>query len=240
MDTPSEAKLILFPVPIGADDLHYSLPEANRELLDSCRTFIVEELRTARRFLKKAGYRHPIDDTTFFLLNEHTTPEETLHYLDPIARGENVGLLSEAGLPCVADPGMLVTRQAQQRGIAIVPLVGPSSLMMALMASGLNGQRFAFNGYLPVDRVQRAKAIRQYEQRVFKEGQTQLFIEAPYRNNQLLEALSDTLDGDTLVCVAVDLTLPTQQIVTATAARWKKLRTTVDLHKRNTVFLLGR
>lgn len=233
-------KLILFPVPIGADDIRYSLPDANAELLNTCRTFIVEELRTARRFLKKAGYRYAIDDTTFHVLNEHTSPQDTPHYLDPIAQGENVGLLSEAGLPCVADPGMMVTRQAQQRGITIVPLVGPSSLMLALMASGLNGQNFAFVGYIPVDKSERSRAIRMLEQRALHEGQTQLFIEAPYRNNQMLEALSECLHPDTLLCVACDLTLPTQQIATRTAAAWKKHRSEWNLHKRNTVFLIGR
>ncbi len=233
-------QLILFPVPIGADDLRYSLPDVNVELLNTCRTFIVEELRTARRFLKKAGYRYAIDDTTFYLLNEHTSPQDTLHYLDPTQHGENVGLLSEAGLPCVADPGMMVTRQAQQRGIAIVPLVGPSSLMLALMASGLNGQNFSFVGYVPVDKSERIRAIRQLEQRALHEDQTQIFIEAPYRNNQMLEALSETLRPDTLVCVACDLTLLTQQILTRTAASWKKYRSNLNLHKRNTVFLIGR
>lgn len=233
-------KLILFPVPIGADDIEFSLPAANRPLLDTCHTFIVEELRTARRFLKKAGYPHPIDDTVFFVLNEHTTEQDTVHYLDPVDRGENVGLLSEAGLPCVADPGMTVTRQAQLRGIEIVPLVGPSSLMMALMASGLDGQRFAFNGYLPVDRHERAQAIRNLETRAIRENQTQLFIEAPYRNNQMLEALSDTCIAETRICVACDITLPTQQILTRTAQQWRKEREKINLHKRNTVFLLGR
>lgn len=233
-------KLILFPVPIGAEDIHLSLPSANLALLNTCHTFVVEELRTARRFLKKVGYEHAIDDTTFFLLNEHTTIEETANYLDAIERGENVGLLSEAGLPCVADPGKIVTRQAQRRGIEIIPLVGPSSLMLALMASGLNGQNFAFNGYLPVDKHERVTAIRQLEARALKENQTQLFIEAPYRNNQMLEALSDTLKEETMICVAVDITLDTQQIRTLSARQWKKERAKINLHKRNTVFAIGR
>ena len=234
-----QGKLILFPVPIGADDLAYSLPAANTALLSTCRTFIVEELRTARRFLKKAGYPYPIDDTCFHLLNEHTTAEETAHYLDAIARGENVGLLSEAGLPCVADPGVMITRIAQRRGISIVPLVGPSSLMLALMASGFNGQNFAFVGYLPVDKNQRTSAIRRLEQRLHHEHQTQLFIEAPYRNNQMLEALSTILQPQTMVCVATDLTMPTQQILALPAGRWKNEREKINLHKRNTVFLIG-
>lgn len=235
----NKGKLILFPVPIGAEALTTSLPEGNHELLPTCRTFIVEELRTARRFLKKAGYPHAIDDTEFHLLNEHTTHGEIGGYLDAIDRGENVGLLSEAGLPCVADPGAMIVRVAQRRGIEVVPLVGPSSLMLALMASGLNGQRFAFNGYLPVDKSQRANAIRRLEERARRERQTQIFIEAPYRNNQLLEALSTVLQPNTSICVACDLTLPTQQIRTLTAKQWQKERAKVNLHKRNTVFLLG-
>ena len=232
-------KLILFPVPIGADDLAASLPASNLELLATCHTFIVEELRSARRFLKKAGYPYAIDDTVFLTLNEHTTHEEIGHYLDAIERGENIGLLSEAGLPCVADPGAMITKVAQRRGIEIVPLVGPSSLMLALMASGFNGQSFAFVGYLPVDKSKRAAAMRHLEERVKREHQTQLFIEAPYRNNQMLEALATTLNPQTMICVACDLTLPTQYIRTFTAARWQKERAKVDLHKRNTVFLIG-
>ena len=234
-----KGRLILFPVPIGAEEIGMSLPAANLEMLASCHTFIVEELRTARRFLKKAGYPYPIDDTVFLELNEHTTHEEIGHYLDAIERGENIGLLSEAGLPCVADPGAMITNVAQRRGIEIVPLVGPSSLMLALMASGFNGQNFAFNGYLPVDKSKRAAAIRHLEERVKREHQTQLFIEAPYRNNQMLEALASTLNQQTMVCVACDLTLPTQYIRSLTAAKWQKERTKVDLHKRNTVFLIG-
>ena len=233
-----QGKLILFPVPIGAG-IDSSLPAANAGLLASCRTFIVEELRSDRRFLKAAGYPYPIDDTTFHLLNEHTSPAEIGGYLDAVERGENVGLLSEAGLPCVADPGAMITRIAQRRGIAVVPLVGPSSLMLALMASGFNGQQFAFCGYLPVDRSARATAIRRLEETLRRQHQTQIFIEAPYRNNQMLESLAATLDPRTLVCVACDLTLPTEYVRTLPAARWKTERAKVDLHKRNTVFLIG-
>ena len=232
-------KLILFPVPIGADDLACSLPPQNAALLASCRTFIVEELRSARRFLKKAAYPYPIDNTVFLELNEHTSHEAIGGYLDAIERGENIGLLSEAGLPCVADPGAMITKVAQRRGIEVVPLVGPSSLMLALMASGFNGQNFAFVGYLPVDKSKRSAAIRHLEERLRREHQTQLFIEAPYRNNQLLEALCTTLNPQTMICVACDLTLPTQQIRSLTSGKWKTERAKIDLHKRNTVFLIG-
>ncbi len=232
-------RLILFPVPIGAEDIASSLPALNMELLASCHTFIVEELRTARRFLKKVGYPYAIDDTVFFELNEHTSPEDIGNYLDAIERGENIGLLSEAGLPCVADPGAMITRVAQRRGIEVVPLVGPSSLMLALMASGFNGQSFAFNGYLPVDKSKRAATIRHLEERLHREHQTQIFIEAPYRNNQMLEALSTVLQPNTMICVACDLTLPTQYIRSLSAAKWQKECEKVNLHKRNTVFLIG-
>lgn len=235
----NRGRLILFPVPIGAEDLDTSLPRSNAALLASCHTFIVEELRTARRFLKRVGYPHAIDDTRFFELNEHTLPEDIGNYLDAIENGDNIGLLSEAGLPCVADPGAMITRLAQQRGIEVVPLVGPSSLMLALMASGLNGQGFAFNGYLPVDKAKRTAALHRLEERARREHQTQLFIEAPYRNNQMLEALASSLNPHTMVCVACDLTLPTQYIRTLSAGRWKNERGQIDLHKRNTVFLIG-
>lgn len=245
-----KGRLILFPVPIGdydrkdaaeggGCDLDLSLPAANLGLLASCRTFIVEELRSARRFLKRAGYPHPLEETEFLELNEHTTHDHVGHYLDAIEQGCNIGLLSEAGLPCVADPGAMITRVAQRRGIEVVPLVGPSSLMLALMASGMNGQRFAFKGYLPVDRQARAAAIRRLEEQVHRSHETQLFIEAPYRNNQMLEALASVLQPQTLVCVATDITMPSQYIRTLTAAQWKKEREKVDLHKRNTVFLIG-
>ncbi len=234
-----KGRLILFPVPIGADDIGISLPANNMELLATCRTFIVEELRSARRFLKRAGYPYPIDDTVFLELNEHTTHDAVGHYLDAIERGENIGLLSEAGLPCVADPGAMITRVAQRRGIEVVPLVGPSSLMLALMASGFNGQSFAFAGYLPVDKSKRAAAIRHLEERLHREHQTQIFIEAPYRNNQMLETLSTVLQPQTMICVACDLTMPTQQIRSLSAAKWQKEREKWNLHKRNTVFLIG-
>ena len=232
----SKGKLILFPVTIGGD-IDLSLPTGNRELLESCHTFIVEEIRTARRFLKSAGYSHAIDDTEFLVLNEHTDPRTIGDYLNSVTKGENVGLLSEAGLPCIADPGALVTRMAQQKGIELVPLVGPSSLMMTLMASGLNGQSFAFVGYLPIDRTKREKAIRALETRSFKENQTQIFIEAPYRNNQLMQSLVIVCHDETLICVGCDIMLPSQYIKTQTAAQWRVKMP--ELHKRNTVFAIG-
>lgn len=233
-----QGKLILFPVGLGAEDLSVCLPAYNAELMNTCHTFIVEELRTARRFLKKAGYTYAIDDTVFFVLNEHTQPLEIEHYLDCIADGENIGLLSEAGLPCIADPGAMAVNMAQRKGYEVVPLVGPSSLLMALMASGLNGQNFAFAGYLPIDRYERTKAVKNLESRALHENQTQIFIETPYRAKQMIEFLANTCNPNTYICVATDITLDSQYIRTQTAAQWKK--NLPDINKRNTVFLIGK
>lgn len=227
--------LILFPVGIGNADLTVALPSHNTQLLNTCHTFIVEELRTARRFLKQAGYVHSIDSATFLILNEHTQDTEIANYLDSINSG-NIGLLSEAGLPCIADPGAKIVRMAQQKGIGVVPLVGPSSLMMALMASGFNGQNFSFVGYLPIDKNERVKAIRKLEERSMKENQTQIFIEAPYRNNQMLETLINTCRDNTMICVACDISLDTQYIKTLSVKKWRN--NIPNLHKRNTVFLI--
>lgn len=230
------SRLILFPVPIGADDTDISLPPYNRELLNTCHTFIVEDVRTARRNLKRMGYTHPIDDTTFLELNKHSAPEDVSHYLDTLDDTHPIGLMSEAGLPCVADPGNLITDMAQRRGIEVVPLVGPSSIMLALMASGFNGQNFAFWGYLPFDTKQRLSRLHTMEMRIHREDQTQIFIETPYRSNQLLAYLATHLQPDTRICVACDLTLPTQYIRTLDAHQWRK--NPPDLDKRCCVFLL--
>ena len=230
------ARLILFPVPIGASDPDTSLPPYNREVLNTCRTFIVENIRTACRNLKRMGYTSSLDDVTFFELNEHTSPFDIAHYLDPIAQGEDVGLMSEAGLPCVADPGSLITTLAQRNGIEILPLIGPSSIMLALMASGFNGQYFAFNGYPPIDEKSRIALIRTLEQRIHRDNQTQIFIEAPYRNDKLLQFFATHLQPVTRICVACDITLPTQYIRTRLARQWRN--DPPILHKRPTIFLL--
>lgn len=230
------AKLILFPVPIGSDDPDTSLPPYNRQLLNTCRTFIVEDIRTARRNLKRMGYASAIDDVVFYELNEHTDPVSIGHYLDPIAEGENVGLMSEAGLPCIADPGNLITAMAQRKGVEILPLVGPSSIFMALMASGFNGQNFAFNGYPPIEESRRIALLRTIEQRIQRDNQTQIFIEAPYRNDKLLRFFATHLSAHTRICVACDITLPTQYIRTREAREW--LADVPELHKRPAIFLI--
>lgn len=230
------AKLILFPVPIGDGDIDIAIPPYNRQLLNTCRTFIVEDIRTARRNLKRMGYEHPIDETQFFELDEHTPETSITHYLDPIANGENIGLMSEAGLPCIADPGNLITAMAHRQGIEIIPLVGPSSIMLALMASGFNGQNFAFNGYPPIDSHKLSALLKTIEPRIYRDSQTQIFIEAPYRNDKLLENLARSLMPTTRICVACDITLPTQYIRTRMARLW--LNAPPLLHKRPAIFLL--
>jgi 16S rRNA (cytidine1402-2'-O)-methyltransferase len=230
------AKLYLFPTPIADNGLEYSLPAINLRLLQECNCFIVEDLRSARRFLKKAGYTKDFEQVEFLLLNEHTKIEEIENYLNPIFEGRNIGLMSEAGLPCVADPGSMVVSMAQRKGIKVVPLVGASSLMMSLMASGFNGQNFAFLGYLPVDKVLRVKKIKELESLAYKFNQTQIFIEAPYRNNQMLESLIESLHPNTLLCIGADISMPTEQIITKKVSSWKQ--TKLDLNKRNTVFLI--
>lgn len=232
----NKAVLYLFPTPIAEGDLNSSLPEINKELILKCNYFIVEEIRTARRFLRKLGYNKDFNEVEFFILNEHTKDEDIIHYLDPIYKGESIGLMSEAGLPCVADPGAKITSLAQSKGIRIIPLVGPSSIMMSLMASGFNGQNFSFLGYIPIDKIQRIKRIKELENIAYKENQTQIFIEAPYRNNTLMDTLINSLNPNTKICIGVDIMLETQEIITKTAGDWKK--NIIDLHKRNTVFLI--
>lgn len=229
-------KLILFPVPVGDISPDMCIPPYNREVLNTCHTFIVEDTRTARRNLKLMGYTHSIDDTVFFELNEHTNDSDITGYLDPIAEGNNVGLMSEAGLPCVADPGNLITEMAHRKGIEILPLVGPSSIFLALMASGFNGQNFAFNGYPPIDQNKFAQQLKNIETRIYRDNQTQIFIEAPYRNDKLLAFIAKRVQPTTRICVACDLTLPTQYIRTRMARLW--LNDPPELHKRPTIFLL--
>ena len=205
-------------------------------MLNTCHTFIVEDIRTARRNLKHMGYEYPIDDTKFFELNEHTDPISITHYLDDIDEDKNVGLMSEAGLPCVADPGNIIVMMAHRKNIEIMPLIGPSSIMLALMSSGFNGQNFAFLGYPPINNNQRLALCKKIEPRIYREDQTQILIEAPYRNDKLLEFLSSTLLPTTRICVACDLTLPTQYIRTRPSRQWRS--DPPELNKRPAIFLL--
>lgn len=233
------AALYLIPVEIGAGPSDMTIPSGNLRIVSGIRTFIVENLRTARRCLRRWDRDFPIDECTFHELNGHTDPREVSGYLDALRRGEPVGVMSEAGCPAVADPGAGVAAIAQREGLRVVPLVGPSSILMSLMASGFNGQGFAFNGYLPVKDDERHRALKDLEGICARRGQTQIFIETPYRNNRLVQFLASNLRPDTLLCVACDITDPERESIrTLPASLWKKEK--YDYDKRPAIFLIHR
>ncbi len=231
------ATLYLIPTPLGdLDTFERSAPLFNNEIIHQLDVFIVEQLRTARRFLRKSEHPVPIDEMTFFELNKHTPVEQIATYLNLMAEGKSIGLLSEAGTPCIADPGAIIVQMAHERNIPVVPLVGASSIILSLMASGFNGQSFVFHGYLPVDKNALVKKVREMEEHARRFKQTQIFIETPYRNNNLLEVLLQNCQPKTFLSIAADITTPTEYIRTKKVMQWKK--ETVNLHKRPTVFLL--
>ncbi len=233
-----EKALYLIPVNISDAPLSEVLPQYVLEIAATCRYFIVENIRTARRFLKKVDRNFPIDDSTFFELNGHTDPMEVSGFLDPLRQGQAVGVMSEAGCPAVADPGSRVVELAQKEGYKVIPLVGPSSILLSLMASGFNGQCFCFKGYLPVQPAEKAKALKDLESESARRGQTQIFIETPYRNNKTIELMATTLRPDTKICVAADITDPRHQtILTRRAADWKCHPENYD--KRPAIFLIS-
>ncbi len=228
--------LYLIPTPLGDSPVDKILPFFNTGIILSLDEFIVEEVRTARRFLRKIGYERDFEMVTFHTLNEHTTEMELSGYLASISKGKNIGLLSEAGVPCVADPGAKIVELAHLHQIRVIPLVGPSSIILALMASGFNGQNFAFIGYLPAKKEERIKKIREVERNIRLNHQTQVFIEAPYRNMQMLESIISSCSPDLRLCIACDITLDSEMIVTRTLRDWKTQLP--DINKRATVFLL--
>ena len=217
----SNYKLYLIPSPIAEGDPAETIPAGTLERLKSLRVFVVEELRTARRYLSAAGLKGHIEELEFHTLNEHTSPAEVMALL-PLLERSDVGLISEAGLPAVADPGASLVALCQQKGIAVVPLVGPSSLMLALMASGLDGQSFAFRGYLPAKTEERRNALRGVEKQSAQFRQTQLFIETPYRNDSLLADMLQTLSPATRLCIAAGIGSPEAFIRTASVEKWRK------------------
>jgi 16S rRNA (cytidine1402-2'-O)-methyltransferase len=232
--------LYLIPNTLGDGDdaaLAAVLPVPVRERAGTLASYIGENAKTTRAFLKRIGTTRPIQEIEIHELNVNTPAGAIDRLLAPLLAGIDTGLVSEAGVPAVADPGALLVRRAHERGIRVVPLVGPSSILLALMASGLNGQSFAFHGYLPVDAAERAKKLRELEQQSRKARQTQIFIETPYRNRALLDTLLASCAPSTLVCVAADLTLPTETIQSRAVSDWKK-GAGADLHKRPAIFLL--
>lgn len=215
-----QTALYLIPVTLGETAHDRVLPAYNLEVIRGIRHFIVENIRSARRFLKKADSAIDIDTLTFYELNKHTSPEDVSGYLKPLKAGESVGIISEAGCPAIADPGADVVAIAQRQKLKVIPLVGPSSILMSVMGSGFNGQSFAFHGYLPIDAGERAKRLKQLEGRVYAENQTQLFIETPYRNNKMLEDLIKNCKPQTRLCIAANITCEDESIITKTIAEW--------------------
>lgn len=234
-----EKALYLIPVTLGETSIEQVLPSYNHDIIVGIKHFIVENIRSARRFLKKVEKSIDIDELTFYELNRHTDRKFIGQYLDALKDGKPVGIISEAGCPAIADPGADVVAIAQQRGFKVVPLVGPSSIIMSVMGSGFNGQSFAFNGYLPVEVPQRIKALKKLENKVWNEDQTQLFIETPYRNAKMFETIVNNLKPNTKLCVAAGITCPEEYIKTKTIAQWKKDKLP-EMGKIPAIFLLGK
>ncbi|MGP8214763.1 MAG: SAM-dependent methyltransferase [Bacteroidia bacterium] len=237
MSNLSKGTLYLIPSLLGDSMVERSIPVFNMEVIQSLDEFIVEDIRSARRFLIKMKSK-PIDSLTFHLLNEHTSPDKFRLCLDGLLKGRNAGLLSDAGCPGIADPGAEVVRLAHKHTIKVVPLIGPSSILLALISSGLNGQCFSFHGYLPKRQPERGNKIRQLEALVYKENQTQIFIETPYRNDALFQDILNTCRPETLLCLALDITLPAEYIHTMTVREWRAEKRNFNDHPA--VFLIGR
>ena len=235
-NTIPKGKLFLIPTTLGENEPLEVLPISIKRAIEEIDCYIVENEKSARRFIKKISPRKPQPSLLIEVLNKYTEPEAIPTFLQPCLEGRNVGVLSEAGCPGIADPGADVVRIAHQKNIQVVPLVGPSSIVMAMMASGLNGQNFAFNGYLPIDSTERKKAIKSLEKKSSDLGQSQIFIETPYRNDKLLAELLKTLSNNTLLCIACDITLSTEFIDTKKISDWKK--TSLDLNKRPAIFIV--
>lgn len=229
-------KLYLIPTSLGDSAPLETIPISIKKIIESVDVYIVENEKLARKFIKTVSSGKSQSSLTLFSLNKFTNPMEIPLYLEECCKGNNIGLLSDAGCPGVADPGAEVVKIAHEKNIKTIPLVGPSSILLAMMSSGMNGQNFAFNGYLPIEKVERKSKMKQLEKRSFDENQSQLFIETPYRNNSVLEDLYKTLSSDTKICVACDLTLPTEYIRTQTAKQWKHSK--LDFHKRPAIFII--
>lgn len=229
-------KLYLIPTTLGDNEPLEVLPISIKRAIENINYFIVENEKTARRSIKKISSSKSQSSLNIEVLNKYTEPQSLPSFLKPCLDGHNVGILSEAGCPGIADPGADVVKIAHEKEIQVIPLVGPSSIFLALMASGMNGQSFAFNGYLPIDSQERKKVIKKMERISIEQAQTQICIETPYRNDKLFAEMLKTLSSATRVCVACDITLPTEQITTKTVEAWKKL--TLDLHKRPSIFII--
>jgi 16S rRNA (cytidine1402-2'-O)-methyltransferase len=231
-----KGNLYLIPCTLGENSPLEVLPLLIKKAIENIDHYIVEHEKSARRFIKNVASKKQQNSLHIEEINKFTDQEDIPNMLAPCLKGLDVGVISDAGCPGIADPGAAVVAQAHKNGIKVVPLVGPSSILLAMMASGFNGQNFAFNGYLPIDKAERKAKIKQLEKRSIQDNQSQLFIETPYRNNQMLESLTTALQKNTEICVACDITLSTEYIRTAPAKDWKRIK--VDLHKRPTMFII--
>lgn len=230
-----KGSIYLLPVTLGGNDFNDVIPPNVISITKSLRYFVVEEIKSARRFLRLIDKGFPVDNAVFFELNEHTGEADINHYLDPCVNGSDIGLMSEAGLPGIADPGAQLIRIAHRNDIRVIPLSGPSSIIMALISSGLNGQNFTFNGYLPVKQSERELKLRELGKKAH-EGVAQVFMETPYRNQKMLESILSTCNKDALLCIAADITLPSESIRTMRISEWKT--NIPDLNNRLVVFVL--
>ena len=231
-----KGNLYLIPTTLGDSAPLEVLPISVKKVIEQIDTFIVENEKTARRFIKSIEPKKQQSSLILFPLNKFTDAGELPRYLEPCLQGKNVGLLSDAGCPGVADPGADIVKIAHDKNIKVVPLVGPSSILLAIMSSGMNGQSFTFNGYLPIDKDEKKQELKYLERLSFEKNQSQIFIETPYRNNKMLEDICKYLENNTQVCVACDITLSTEYIKTKSVNDWKKNK--VDLHKRPTIFII--
>ncbi|CAM1340765.1 SAM-dependent methyltransferase [Tenacibaculum amylolyticum] len=229
-------KLYLIPTTLGETEPLEVMPISVKKVIETLDYFIVENEKSARRFIKRITPNKPQPQLHFMLIDKFSHELETRNYLDVCQEGISVGILSEAGVPGVADPGATIVKQAHEKGIQVIPLVGPSSILLAMMASGMNGQNFAFNGYLPIDKADKKKTIKDLEKLSRDKNQSQIFIETPYRNGKMLDALRGTLHPNTRLCVACDISLPTEYIRTYTIKKWKSENP--DLHKRPAIFII--
>lgn len=229
--------LYLIPVTLGDTPINQVLPTYNHDIIINIKHFIVEDLRSARRFLKKVDRDINIDELTFYPIGKHASSDLFASYLKPLEEGNPIGVISEAGCPAIADPGADIVAIAQKKNLRVIPLVGPSSILMSIMASGFNGQSFAFNGYLPIDASDRARKLKSLEQRVYNEHQTQLFIETPYRNAKMFEEILQTCKPQTKLCIAAGITCKNEYIHTKTIQEWQKCKIP-DLSKIPTIFLI--
>ena len=233
-----KGKLYLIPNTLGSDDLSRVIPPYIKEVINTIEHYIVENIQTAAKFLKLAGINKPLRELTFYVLNAKSRESDITTYLDETEDGKDTGLISEAGLPCIADPGSVIVKMAHQKGIQVVPLSGPSSILLALMASGVSGQNFAFIGYLPIDKTMRAKKIKGLGSKIKQEGQTQIFIEAPHRNDKLLADILSNSPGDIILSISKNLTMETEEIITGTIEELRSRN--ITLGKEPVIFVMGK